>query len=370
MKTIREQMDGLKADMTAIINRSKAAGRDLTTAEAADIEAKADAYEQLKAQAEQGQKVADVVERLAVAQSTPTVATGESWGKSVHERLTGAAAARGLKSVLQGQISTPPAVEVSALPTTPTRLLDLIAREELESATFDFLRQVARDENADVVADGDTKPTSVYTFEEINDRARVIAHLSEPFPERFLEDHSSMVQVLDQQMRTGVLRKLEQQVVDGDGTGEQFTGILNTSGVTDVAFATDQLTTIRRARTVLGGLGEAPTGWVLNPTDAEALDLLREDGATGGFLMNSSVYDGLFGQGVARITSTAVPQGTALLADWSQVRVGVRQSDHTLAATQAGDLFDKNQVKLRAEGRYGLKLFRPQAFAVVHLAAA
>ena len=97
---------------------------------------------------------------------------------------------------------------------------------------------------------------------------------------------------------------------------------------------------------------------------------MREDGATGGFLMNSAAADTIFGPGVRRVPSLAVPVGTAILADWSQVRVRVREGAHTLAATQAGDLFSKNQVMLRAEGRYGIQLKRPQAFAVVHLAAA
>ncbi len=40
---------------------------------------------------------------------------------------------------------------------------------------------------------------------------------------------------------------------------------------------------------------------------------------------------------------------------------------HSLAATQAGDLFDTNRMKLRTEGRYGLQAIRPQALAVVSL---
>jgi HK97 family phage major capsid protein len=129
------------------------------------------------------------------------------------------------------------------------------------------------------------------------------------------------------------------------------------------------LTTIRKARTALENKGETATAWVFNPADLEALDLMRENGVNGGFLLDSAAADTVFGPGIARVSSLAVPAGTALLGDFQKIRLRVRQGAHTLAATQAGDLFDKNLVKLRGEGRYGVDVARPQAFAVVHLTA-
>ena len=38
----------------------------------------------------------------------------------------------------------------------------------------------------------------------------------------------------------------ENEVLNGDGTGEHFTGILNTSGILSQSFATDALTSIRK----------------------------------------------------------------------------------------------------------------------------
>ena len=370
MPTLKEQANQIKAEMQAIVDRSRAANRDLTSAEAQEIEDLAVKHEELTGRAKAAEQAQRTVAELAGAPATleDTLAAGKTWGKSVVSNMERVAGGAGLKNILNGQVNTPPAVEVAALPASPTRLLDLIQRERLDSATFAFLRQTAAENNAAVVADGETKPTSTYTFEEIEDRARVIAHLSEPFPLRYLDDHSSMTQVLDEQMRRGVVSALEAQVVSGTGTGEEFTGLLNMTGVTDVPFAGDVVTTVRRAVTVLQGKDEVPTAWVFNPVDAEAISLTREDGESGGFLFGDDYASAaVFGGVGTGVVSRALPQGTALLADWSQVRVMVRETEHTLAATQAGDLFDKNQVKLRAEGRYGLKVFRPQAVAVVHL---
>lgn len=79
--------------------------------------------------------------------------------------------------------------------------------------------------------------------------------------------------------------------------------------------------------------------------------------------------DVIFGAGIAQVTSTAVAQGTALLADWSQLKLQVREAESTMGCTQSSEMFDRNQVKLRSEGRFGLKFFRPQAVAVVDLSA-
>lgn len=296
-------------------------------------------------------------------------AAGSSWAKSVQDRLRRTADRTGVKALLTGQITVPPVVEIVDLPQVPTRLLDLVQRERLDGNNFAYLRQTVRTDNTDVVADLGTKPTSVYTFAEVEDRARVVAHLSEPFPLRYLEDYSELAAILDSQMVGGILSKVEQQLLAGTGIGEQFTGILTASGVTNVAFSSNMLTTIRKARTALEAKAETPTAWVLNPTDLETLDLMREDGATGGFLMDSAAADTVFGPGIARVPSLAVPAGTALLADWSQIKLRVRQDAQTLAATQAGDLWKTNGVILRSEGRYGVQLRRPQAFAVVRLAA-
>lgn len=295
---------------------------------------------------------------------------GAGWAKSVAQRLRQSAGTHGVKALLTGTIDTPPAVEVVDLPTAPAWLLDLVPRKELDENTFGYLRQTVATNNAAVVADGGTKPTSVYTFEEIEDRARVVAHLSEPFPIRYAEDHESMIEVLNAQMVNGVWSAIEDLIVNGSGTGEEWTGILNTAGTTDVTFAGDVVTTLRRARTLLESKGERVTAVAMNPADVEALDMLREDGTTGGFLMDGSAYERIFGRGVQGVASLAVPAGTAIAGDWTKTRLRVRQGVHTLAATQSGDLFDKNQMKLRTEGRYGFEVIRPQALAVVELEAA
>ena len=64
----------------------------------------------------------------------------------------------------------------------------------------------------------------------------------------------------------------------GDPTGgnaESMVGLFNTTGVTPVGFTTDAVTTLSHALTKLQTIGEIPNAWILNPLDAEGVDLLR-----------------------------------------------------------------------------------------------
>ena len=74
---------------------------------------------------------------------------------------------------------------VHGLDPHPARLIDLFTNRQLaESMAFEYYRQTARTNNATAVADLATKPTSVLTVQAIQDRCRVVAHLSEQPPEQ------------------------------------------------------------------------------------------------------------------------------------------------------------------------------------------
>jgi HK97 family phage major capsid protein len=182
--------------------------------------------------------------------------------------------------------------------------------------------------------------------------------LSEVFPVRFLTDYDSLVTFLDSEMVEGVERALETQALVGDGTGETLTGVLATSGTVAVPYSTSLFATIRKARTQMELMGEVPTAWVMHPTDLETVDLQTDT--------NGRLYLVGAGGDDPRVASSRIPQGTAILADWAQTRLYVRE-DVRLDIDRSGVLFDHNQVKLRAETRIGFAVLRPQAFATVDL---
>lgn len=263
--------------------------------------------------------------------------------------------------------------------TRQQRLIDLFSnRKSITGNAFEYYRQTLRDNNATTVQDHGNKPESGYTVTAVTDRARVIAHLSEEIPARLLADHQELEQFLADEMAEGVLDALEAEIIAGDGSAEHFTGLLSTEGITPVAFDTDVITSLRSGVTALQLLGVMPTGWVLHPNDAMAIDLLRYS-ATGagetaeplGFLVDgyqngNSGSGNVFGPTTPRVVSPSVPEGTAILADWSQLRVYIRE-DVRLDVDTSGSLFQKNEVMFRAEGRFGIGVLRPSSFAVIAL---
>lgn len=254
----------------------------------------------------------------------------------------------------------------------PRRIIDLLVdRAESPSNVFEFWRQTTRTNNAAMVADLATKPTSVFTVTPIEDRLRVLAHLSEPIPNRLWMDYEELQSFLISELYQGLLDALEAQVLSGDGTGENFTGILHASSTTAIAFDTDVITTLRKGLTTFENSGVQPTGWVLNPADAAALDLLREDTTpslfvTGGYLNGPAGSANIFGD-IPRLVSPRVPAGTAFLADWTKARLFTRGGVMTQVNPFAG--FATNTTLLRSEMRIGLGLLRPDAFAIIDLTA-
>jgi len=361
---LRGQRAELVERMKGILQASERRNTDLTDQQTAEFRELDVQVEDLTARIEAKQ---ESERSAAVAAATQTAAVGD-WP----DRAAVALREMGgeTRAVVSGSVDVPALVRPDVIgdPYRPDRLVDLLVnREAISGNAYSYVQQTVRTGNADVVADAVSKPTSLFTIAQHEDRARVIAHLSEPVPLRIMQDHRAVRDWLAREMREGVLDALETQIVNGDGTGENITGITATGGITTQAFDTDMLTSLRKGRTALELLHEQPTAWVLHPSDWETVDLERE-GASGGFLSRASDIDPVFGT-YQRVASTSVPQGTALLADWTQVRIYLREGVR-LDTDLGGTLFDTNQLKLRAEMRAGIGVLRPQAFCTVALASA
>jgi HK97 family phage major capsid protein len=280
------------------------------------------------------------------------------------------------RAISSGSLDVPSLVEPNVVAKSrPARLIDLLVnRKSVDSNAFEYFRQTVRTNNAAPVADLGTKPTSTFTAEPVEDRCRVIAHLSQPVPIRLWQDSTEAIQWLDSEMRNGVLDTLEAQVLSGAGTGENLTGILTVSGTTAVAFATDIPTTMRKGVTALQNIGVNPNAWVVNPADAETLDLTKEGTGGIGFLLDGyqNGTDGsanVFGPtSIQRVVSPSVPSGTAILGDWSAIRLYVRE-DMRLDIDAGGTLFTQNAAIMRAEIRVGLGHLHPASFAICDLTA-
>ena len=113
------------------------------------------------------------------------------------------------------------------------------------------MRQTLRENNAAVVAPGARKPVSRFSLERAEARAVTIAHLSEPMHRADLYDAALLREFVDTELRLGLEEALEDEIINGDGTGEHFTGLSNVSGHQAQAWSSDLLSTTRAALTKL-----------------------------------------------------------------------------------------------------------------------
>lgn len=282
----------------------------------------------------------------------------------------------GAKALVTGTINVPAILgQTVTIDTPPRSLLDLIpvapprggGDDEDKPNTFGTLRQSTRTNNAAAVADLAAKPTSLYTFGQVDDTYRVYANKTEDLPWRFLSDFAGLINIIRVQLVEDTLNAMEKDVISGAAGGAGFTGLLNTSGVVTQAWSTDMLTTISNAKYGFLGANRPVTGWVMNPLDLQKLEQLRENGSTGAFLFRSraEIEDRV---GARIVTSTGLAVGTALAGDWSESELLPVGDDELVV--DAGKRTTNNTFLLMYEGRYGFRVKKPGAFTKITLAGA
>ena len=250
----------------------------------------------------------------------------------------------------------------------PQSILDVLPARVVDP-NYSFLQQTTRTNNAAPVAEGDTKPTSVYTLTENAARLQVIAHLSEQIPHHALGDNVNLEHFIDSEMLHGLQVAVENQVVNGTGTAPALRGILATSGIQTQAFATDILTSISKGITKIEGQGLAADVLVISASDWEAVELLAAtSGATD---VRGVPIDATARRlwGVQAVVSTVLPVKTAILLDGTAVSVDHDGQIDTRWSDAVSDDFAKNYLRCRVEGRFGLSVYRPLGVVSVGTAA-
>ncbi|KDE13861.1 phage major capsid protein [Rhodococcus aetherivorans] len=400
IKALQNEAVTFTAKARALAEKAQAEGRDFTAAERSEYDAavaKSKSYlEQIKT-LKADEAVLDQAKGLAARIGAPVDENGnrldgtapassggvkrrglpftrkagaEALAKSIARTM--AASGNGTKALAPaGTVVTPTPVvaDLVALADPGATLLDALGVLVAAEPNYRYLRQISRTNNAAVVAQGDTKPTSAMGLEQVDDRLRIVAHLSEGIHEYWLRDSAGLERFVQDELVLGVLRALEDEVVNGDGTGEHFTGLANVSGIQTQAFAVDGLTTIRKAITALEVAGHAAGLVTVHPTDWEALELSRTSGDGNLELVDSPVDRAARRLwGVQVVPSVAVTPGTAFVLDPAAVAVRTDGAVET-KWNESDGLFEKNETRARTETRANLDVYQPLGIVKASLAA-
>lgn len=372
----------LKAQLEAALKRARelAAKSDLTDAELDEANRLPGQIQSLRDRITKDAEASDTLKQIAADGKGPA-------GGPRYLRLKSPATATrlaegmlagsgdGAKSLLPSGESVAP-VEVVPTPIAEGRpaagLLDFVPVIPDSPARFDFLRQTLRDLNAAPVAVGGVKPTSSLGLERVPGELKVVAHLSDPIDHYMLQDFAALEQFVAVEMLFGLVQAIEAQLLAGDGLGQNLTGILGTTGVLQQAFATDALTSTRKAITQLERQGLEPTGFVFAPEDWEAIELARTDSGAGKLELVDSPVDRAARRlhGVPVAVSAGLTAGQGLLLSRDAVALRIDSGIQLRWSENVGDSFERNEIRARAEVRAAVQVSRPGGVVVVDLSAA
>lgn len=255
----------------------------------------------------------------------------------------------------------------------PITVLDLLTRGTTGSDTVEYVRQGTHTNNAAPVAEatatGDgtgAKPESAMVLAIVTEVVKTIAHWI-PATRRALADAGQLRTLIDSFLRYGLTEELEDQVLNGSGVGENFTGIYNTTGTSTQAYDTSLIITTRKARTKVMTQGRAtPTAWVMHPTDWEAFDLLK-DGEDRYYFGGPTVLGTPRLWGLPVVESEANAAGFALVADFRLAALWDRQQAQIMVSDSHSDFFVRNMIAILAELRAAFGVIRPAAFVETDL---
>jgi HK97 family phage major capsid protein len=217
------------------------------------------------------------------------------------------------------------------------------------------------------------KPQSSFAFVGEQAPIRTLAHW-EAAHRNVLADEPQLRSIIDNELMYGLRLREDDQILNGAGTGEDLTGILNTAGIQDYNWSDGvggttpdtKADALRRAATLSFLAYYEPTGIVLHPNDWEDIELTKD--LQGQYLVAVSVAMG----GEPRvwrmpvIDTPAMTEGTALVGAFgSGAQLYDREQASIRISEQHSDFFIRNAIVVLAEQRLALAVKRPEAFVKV-----
>lgn len=262
-------------------------------------------------------------------------------------------------------------------PTRQLSLLDLIPTGTADGNLIPYTQEVGTLTGGGPAAEGEVKPQADIAFVDEDAPVRTIAAWVK-LRKQILSDFPALRTIVDTRLRYLVQRRLEEQIVSGDGTGQNLTGLLNTSGVGQVEFnaavplnelVLSGITNVYLNEGVADGIALHPVDWMKVITEKAA----NQAGDAGSF----DYYGGgpwgatpLTLWGVPVVPSQALTEGTGIVADFALgVSLLIREGVNVLLSDSDQDDFIRNRITMLGEMRAALPVWRPSVIQVVQFAS-
>jgi HK97 family phage major capsid protein len=254
----------------------------------------------------------------------------------------------------------------------PLNLLDLIPAGTTDSNLIEYVQITAIPGSAAPVDEMVLKPQEGITAVDATAPVRTIAGWIKA-SRQSLDDIAGLSTLINTLLPYDVRRAVMAQIIAGDGTGMNLTGIYNTTGVGKPAFVTGDTpadAVLRAMTTVILSFSE-PNFVAMNPLDWQDLMLLKDTMGryiygTPGQLPGNVVAQTIWGLPI--VTSVIIPQGSPLVGDSMGCTLLVREGVNVKTSDSDQDDFVRNRITVLAETRVAFAVWRPSAFAIASTA--
>lgn len=244
----------------------------------------------------------------------------------------------------------------------------LYAHIPTSSNAIEYTKEASFTNSAAEAAEGAAKAESALTWALVNMPVSTVAHWIK-ISRQLAMDNVALAAYVEARMRYGVQRKVETQLVAGDGVAPNISGFMDTGNFTAHGYLSGALGSVLPKlvliRKMIGDLevaGYAPDAIVLNPADWATIEIELLTTAA------NSVRVAVDANGVTRLFGVPVVKSVGMAADSFAVgnfrqhgNIYDREGVVVQMSESDSDNFTKNLITLRAERRLALTSEVPAA---------
>ncbi|RDI13456.1 HK97 family phage major capsid protein [Rhodococcus sp. AG1013] len=249
-------------------------------------------------------------------------------------------------------------------------IADLLGKGQISGNAISYLVEGAREGGFATVAEAGAKPQMHYVNPTaVVDALKKLAGFIK-LSDEFIEDAPFLKSEIDGRLLYDLAAFEEAQLLNGNGTGQNLTGLLTRSGIQTEASTTaaDHADAVFRSITKIStASGLNADGIVINPIDYQAFRLSKD---ANGQYFGGGFFAGQYGNGgvpmdpplwgLRTVVTPAIAAGTVLVGAFSQAATLYRKGGVRVEATNShDDDFTNNLVTIRAEERVALAVRRP-----------
>lgn len=260
---------------------------------------------------------------------------------------------------------SPRGPRVVDLATRPLAVADLFPQGSTTSPSIVFMEETTFTNAAVEVAEGAAKPEATLALTERTEPVRKIA-VWIPVTDEQLADVAQARSYIENRLGFMVRQRLDSQLLVGDGTAPNISGILDRVGIQTQAKGADPSPdAVYKGMTKVRSIAfSEPNAAVFHPNDWQDIRLLR---TADGIYIWGAPYDSGVDRiwGIRVVVTTAMTENTGLVGDFNQAELVMRSGVDLAITDSHASLFISNQLVVRAELRAALAVYRPAAFCSI-----